>query len=60
MVRTREGIKETPDDDLVCYCYGETKADAKSKEAKEFMIERAKNGGLLLFDDEPIRSLLFS
>lgn len=45
MLRTKVGIKETADDTLICYCFGITKAEAKSnKQAKTFVIEQTKNG----------------
>ena len=44
MLRTKVGIKETVDDGLICYCFGVTKAEAKSnKQAKAFVIEQTKN-----------------
>jgi hypothetical protein len=44
MVRTKVGIKESTDDALICYCFGVTKAEAKSnKQAQAFVVEQTKN-----------------
>jgi len=44
MLRTKLGIKEAADDALICYCFGITKAEAKSnKHAKAFVVEQTKN-----------------
>lgn len=44
MLRTRVGTKETSDDALICYCFGVTKAQARSnKQVKAFVVEQTKN-----------------
>jgi len=44
LLRTPVGIKETSDSALICYCFGVSKAEAKSnKQAKAFVIEQTKN-----------------
>jgi len=43
-LRTKLGIKETSDDALICFCFGVSKAEAKSNESiKTFVIEQTKN-----------------
>lgn len=42
-LRTEVGIKEKGDRVLVCYCYGVTKAEAKSNPAiREFIVEETR------------------
>ena len=42
-LRTRVGIKETDEEALICYCFGVSKAAARSdKKAKEFVMEQTK------------------
>lgn len=43
-LRTQVGIKETDEDALICYCFGVSKAQAKTHEqVKAFVIEQTKN-----------------
>jgi len=43
MVRTVVGVKETSDETLICYCFGVSKAVAKSdKAAYQFVLEQTK------------------
>lgn len=44
MLRDRVGIKEPDDNALICYCFGVTRAQARSnKSIKAFVIEQTKN-----------------
>jgi len=43
-VRTSIGIKDGSDEDLICYCFGVTKAEAMvNKDAKEFVVRMTKD-----------------
>ncbi|WP_426416181.1 putative iron-sulfur cluster-binding metallochaperone [Aestuariirhabdus sp. LZHN29] len=42
-VRTEVGVKENSDGSLVCYCYGVTRAEAKSNSSiRQFVIEETR------------------
>jgi hypothetical protein len=44
-LRTRIGVKEQADSDLLCYCFGVSKADYESiPETKDFVIAQTKAG----------------
>lgn len=44
-LRTRIGVKEQSDDDLLCYCFGVTKADFLGNPTiKDFVIAQTKGG----------------
>lgn len=43
-LRTQIGIKETSEDAMTCYCFGVSKAEAKTdNKAKAFVIEQTRN-----------------
>lgn len=43
-IRTRIGIKEQEDSELICYCFGVNKAVAATdKKAKEFVVKQTKD-----------------
>jgi len=44
MLRGKVGIKEVEDSALICYCFGVTKAQARTASVKSFVIEQTKNG----------------
>lgn len=44
-LRTRIGIKEQGDDELLCYCFGVSKAEfGRNAGSKDFVIEQTKAG----------------
>ncbi|MCI0504553.1 MAG: hypothetical protein L0Z73_00440 [Gammaproteobacteria bacterium] len=45
MLRTKVGVKDLSDAAIICYCFGATRADAKSnQQVKAFVVEQTKKG----------------
>ena len=42
-LRTEVGVKEKTDSSLICYCFGVSRAESKSQQIKEFVIQKTKD-----------------